>query len=369
MRVGVREAIVAGRRVPGDVLIEEGKVAQVGASPAGSSGLAAPGFVDLQVNGFGGIDFLGAAPEDYSIAGSALAARGVTAYQPTFVSSPLEVYEPALQAAAEARKVPSGPRLLGVHLEGPFLSPKRAGAHRRDNLLQPDLRLADRLCDGGPVTYMTVAPELPGGLALISHLVRRGVVVACGHSEADAAQAHAAFDAGARAVTHIYNAQRRWSARDPGIAGVSLVRPDVIVQAIVDGVHLAPETVFATFLTTRDRFAMVTDAISAAGLPDGQYRLGDQEVTVTNGTARTEGGVLAGSVSTMDASVRLLVSLGAAVEDAVASASRVPAFLIGRRDLGILTPGASADVVVLDSDLGVTRTVVAGSEVYAAEQR
>jgi N-acetylglucosamine-6-phosphate deacetylase len=367
MRVGVRDAIVAGRRVPGDVVVEAGKIAEVGALPPGSSGLAAPGFVDLQVNGFGGVDFLGAAPEDYSIAGSALAATGVTAYQPTFISSPMAAYGPALRVATAALEVRTGPRLLGVHLEGPFLSPERTGAHNPANLLEPDLELADRLCEGGPVTYMTVAPELAGALELISHLVDRGVVVACGHSEADAAQAHAAFDAGARAVTHIYNAQRRWSARDPGIAGVSLVRPDVIVQAIVDGVHLAPETAYATFLATRHRFAMVTDSISAAGLPDGHYRLGDQEVEVADGEARTKGGALAGSVSTMDASLRLLVSLGAPLEEALASASRIPALLIGRRDLGVLTSGAPADIVVLDSDLGVERTLVAGHEVYARE--
>jgi N-acetylglucosamine-6-phosphate deacetylase len=357
---------VDGRIVPGDVVVEEGAIAQVGASPPGRSGLAAPGFVDLQVNGFGGVDFLAAEPDDYARAGRALAATGVTAYQPTFVSSPVASYERALRVLSEVDAGPGGPRVLGVHLEGPFLSPKWPGAHNPDNLMEPDGVLAERLCKLGPVTYLTLAPELPGGLELIGWLVRRGVVVACGHTDADADAARAAYDAGARALTHIYNAHRRWSPRDPGIAGVSLVRPDVVVQAIVDFVHLAPETAYATFLTVRARFAIVTDAIMAAGLPDGSYQLGDRKVTVRDGHARTEGGVLAGSVSTMDASVRNLVGLGARVEEAVQAASTVPARLVDRRDLGDLKPGCAADVVVLDSALRVRRTLVGGEEVFAA---
>jgi N-acetylglucosamine-6-phosphate deacetylase len=212
---------------------------------------------------------------------------------------------------------------------------------------------------------MTVAPELPGGLELVTWLVRRGVVVACGHTDADRAVARAAFARGAKAITHLHNAHRRWSPRDPGIAGVALVRDDVTVTLVADLVHLAPETVQATVLAARGRVAVVTDAIGAAGLGDGVYRLGEREVTVSEGEARTEEGALAGSISTMDRSVANLVSLGVALEDAIGTATSVPARLVGRPDLGTLAPGSAADVVILDDDLTVDRTLVGGTEVHA----
>jgi N-acetylglucosamine-6-phosphate deacetylase len=368
MHLGVSEALVAGVVVAGDVALDEGRVTAVGVSPPGGAGLAVPGFVDLQVNGFAGVDFLATDTAGYRQAGDALAASGVTAYQPTFISSPVDAYWPALAAVTSLAYAPEnpGPRILGVHLEGPFLSPQWVGAHNPDNLLEPDPVLATKLCEAGPVFHITVAPELPGGLDLVSELASRGVVVACGHSDADARVAQAAFDRGARAITHIYNAHRRWQPRDPGLAGAALVRPDVTVTAIVDGVHLAPETTFATFLTTRGRFALVTDAIQATGLGPGTYRLGDRTVHVGDGDARLGDGTLAGSVLTMDRAVRNLVALGAAIPDAVAAATSVPARLIGHPDLGVLQPGAMGDVVVLDDALEVTRTIVGGIEIFAS---
>jgi len=366
MRVGVKAAKVGDAIVTGDVVIEDGKVAEVGVSPPGKRNLAAPGFVDLQVNGFGGVDFLAADAEGYRSAGRALAGTGVTAYQPTFITSPMETYRSALEVAKNLEPAPGGPRILGIHLEGPWLNARWKGAHNPANLVEPGIEDAERLCAAGPVSYVTLAPELPGGLELIGWLTERGVVVACGHCDADARMAHAAFDRGARAVTHIYNAQRRWQARDPGIAGVALVRPDVTVQAIVDYVHLAPETAYAAFLASRGRFAIVTDAIMAAGLGDGNYHLGDRSVTVAQGAARLDDGTLAGSVATMDAGVRNLVALGAGLADALDAASRVPARLVGRSDLGALRPGAPADIVVLDDSMTVRRTLVDGSEVWAA---
>ncbi|CAN5694247.1 N-acetylglucosamine-6-phosphate deacetylase [soil metagenome] len=366
MRLGVREAKVGDAMFPGDVTIEDGLVTAIGVSPGGARGLAAPGFVDLQVNGFGGVDFLATDADGYRTAGEALARTGVTAHQPTFISSPWKSYEDALAVARALEPAPGGPRILGVHLEGPFISPRWAGAHNPANIIEPDLEAAGRLCSMGPVTYVTLAPEIPGALELIDFLIERNIVVACGHCDADAPTAHAAFDRGARALTHIYNAQRRWQSRDPGVAGAALVRPDVTVQAIVDLVHLAPEAAYAAFLAARGRFAIVTDAIMAAGLQDGSYRLGDQAISVADGAARIGDGTLAGSVSTMDAAVRNLVSLGASLSDALDAASRVPAELVGRSDLASLRPGAPADIVVLDDSLAVRRTLVGGAEVFAA---
>jgi N-acetylglucosamine-6-phosphate deacetylase len=360
MRLGVRHALVGDVLVRGDVRIEDGRIAAIGVAPAGPSGLAAPGFVDLQVNGFGGVDFLAAEPPDYETAGAALAATGVTAYLPTFITSPEDAYRRAMAAAAAAARAP-GPRILGVHLEGPFLSPRWPGAHDPSHLQPPSPPLLGRL---GDVALMTLAPELPGALELIRALVAEGTIVSCGHSDADATAAHAAFDSGARAITHLHNAHRRFAHRDPGLGGVALVRPDVTVQVVVDGVHLAPEVAYAAFLAARERFCLVSDAMAAAGLGDGRYRLGSREVTVEGMTARLADGTLAGSVLTMDKAVRNLIALGAAEAGALLAATRAPARLLAREGLGVLAPGAPADVVVLDDHLEVRATYAGGRRLH-----
>jgi N-acetylglucosamine-6-phosphate deacetylase len=372
--LGARHALVGDVLVRGDVRAVDGRIAAVGVMPAGRAGLAAPGFVDLQVNGFAGIDFLAAEPGDYRVAGEALAATGVTAYLPTFISSPEEEYDRAVAAAMRApadghrrgdapKEGPPGPRILGVHLEGPFLSPRWPGAHDPRFLQAPRPGLFERL-DG--VALVTIAPELPGALGLIGELTERGIVVSCGHSDADAAAAYAAFDAGARAVTHLHNAHRRVGHRDPGLGGVALVRPEVTVQAIVDGVHLAPEVALAAFRTAGERFCLVTDAMAATGLGSGTYRLGSREVQVEGMAATLADGTYAGSVLTMDAAVRNLVALGATELEALLAATRAPARLLARPGLGVLAPGMPADVVLLDDRLEVRATFVAGRELYRA---
>lgn len=367
MRLGVRAALVDGAVVIGDVDIDidDGVVAAVGAEPAGRAGLAVPGLVDLQVNGFGGIDFLATDLDGYRQAGAALAATGVTAFQPTIVTSPPEVMCDAVRVADKAQTEGTGTRILGVHVEGPFLSPIFKGAHDERHLLPPDLGLAGALCDAGPVTYMTIAPELPGGFELLDWLVRRGVVVALGHTDADAATAHAAYNRGARALTHLHNAQRRFTARDPGVSAVALVRPDVTVGVIVDLVHLAPETVQLAWQAAPGRIALVTDAIGAAPASTGTFTLGDQEIHVGEDVARLADGTLAGSVLTLDRAIRNVTGLGIPFAEAVAGATTVPATLVGRPELGTLRPGTPADVAVLDGERYVTRTVVAGREVWA----
>jgi N-acetylglucosamine-6-phosphate deacetylase len=363
-RLGVEAALVDGRHVGGDVGIADGVVAAVGLHPAGGGGLAVPGFVDAHINGFAGVDFLAADADGYARAGEALAATGVVAYQPTFISSRLDRYPGAL---AQVAALDDGlrPRPVGVHLEGPFISEDWVGAHNPRHLHRPDLALANHLCDAGPVTAVTLAPELPGALELIDHLTARGVVVSLGHSDADAATAHAAFDRGARAVTHIHNAHRRWGPRDPGLAGAAVVRTGVTVQAIVDLVHLAPETALGVCLLAGERFCLVTDSIEATGLGSGRYRLGEREVIVEDGRARLADGRLAGAVLTMDQAVRNLVSLGVDLPAALHAATRAPARLLTRPDLGRLAVGVPAHLAVLDDSLHVMRTLVGGNECYA----
>jgi N-acetylglucosamine-6-phosphate deacetylase len=343
--------MVDGQEVGGDVEVADGMVVAVGVPGRGGRGLAVPGFVDLQVNGFGGVDFLSCDTAGYRQARDCLATFGVTSFLPTFISSPLDRTEHALGQARQAQPEP-GVRILGVHLEGPFLAPAFKGAHDPTCLIPPDPVVAARLLDAGPVASVTMAPELPGGMDLVAWLAQRGVVVSLGHTGADAAAANEAYNRGARTVTHLYNAQRRFTARDPGVAGVALTRADVVVQVIADFVHLAPETVLGAWLAARGRLALVTDAVAAAGLgPSEPPRLAD--------------GTLAGSVLTMDLAVRNLMTLGVGLADALCAASSVPARLMGRPELATLRPGTPADIAVLDDDVQVVRTLVAGDELFA----
>lgn len=362
MNLGVRAALVDGAIVPGDVAVAGGRISRVGVRPAGRAGLAVPGLIDVQVNGFAGIDFATADPDDYEVVATAMAATGVTGFQPTLISLPETAAMTALErlsAVATDRA-----RILGMHLEGPFLSPVRRGAHDQANMVDPDPALATRLIAAGPVTHMTIAPELPGALDLIELLVAKDVTVAVGHSDADAATAHAAFDRGARSVTHVFNAQRPWAHRDPGIAGAALTRPGVFLTAIVDGIHLAPETVRLAASAAGSRFVLITDAIAAAGRPEGTYELGDRTVHVADGICRLDDGTLAGSVLTMEQAVRNLLDLGFGVPQGVAPGTTAPAELIGRPDLGTLRPGTPADICVFDDAFRVERTLVAGKETF-----
>ena len=207
---------------------------------------------------------------------------------------------------------------------------------------------------------MTIAPELPGALDVIGLAASSGVLVSLGHSDATAAEAHAGFDAGARAVTHVFNGMSGVGSRRPGLAGVALGRADVAVQAILDGVHLAPETASLVVAAAGSRLVLVTDALSATGAADGRYRLGDVELLMVDGAARNTDGGLAGSVTSLVGMVREAMALGLSFEQAVTGASVRPAELVGRLDLGRLRPGDRADVTVLDDGVEVTGCWVDG---------
>lgn len=357
MRLGVEAAVVRGRLVPGDVAIDEDAVVEAGLAPGTRGRVAVPGLVDLQVNGFAGVDFLAASPEDYERAGEALLESGVTAYQPTFITAAEGTLVEALRAVPAAG---AGPRILGAHVEGPFLSPERLGTHPPEHRRDPDLALLERLLDTGRVTEFTLAPELPGAAALITRLRGRGVVVSAGHTNATAAQAHEAFDLGVSTVTHLFNAMRPFRSRDPGVVGVALTRRDVHVQLIVDGHHLADETVLLVWAAAGGRLALVSDATAAAGGPAGTYQLGDVEIELSDGVPVREDGVLAGTALTMIDAVRNLHALGIPFEEAVGAATTVPARILGRSDIGVLEPGGRADVVVLDDRLEIVNVFCAG---------
>jgi N-acetylglucosamine-6-phosphate deacetylase len=359
MRLGVGAALVDGKLVPGDVDVADGHVAAVGLSSANGKGIASPGFVDLQVNGFAGVDFFSADADGYRRAGESLLECGVTAYQPTFITSPEDELVAAL---AEVPDNGASPRILGAHLEGPFIASERLGTHPAESRRDPDRALLERLLAAGHVSHMTLAPELPGAFELVDLLQERGVTVSCGHSNATAAEAREAFARGAKTVTHIFNAMRPFAAREPGLAGAALVSSDVAVQVILDGVHLADDTARLVWQAAGGRVALVTDAIAAAHAGDGAYTLAGIDFEVEDGVARNADRVLAGSTVCMVDAVRNLVTLGASVEDALAAATSVPAQIAGRPDLGTLAPGSAADVVVLDDRLEIVRVLVRGRD-------
>jgi len=357
VRLGVEGALIDGTIVPGDVEVLGGRIAGFGLSSPNGRGIAAPGFVDLQVNGFAGVDFLSADAEGYRLAGEALLETGVTAYLPTFITSPEE------QLLAALREVPSGgdgPRVLGAHLEGPFLSALRLGIHSADARRNPDVELLDRLLDAGPVRLVTLAPELPGATNVIERLLQREIAISCGHSDASAEQANAAFDLGVRSVTHLFNAMRPFHHRDPGIVGAALARPEVVVQLILDWIHVAPVTAAMVWQAAQGRVALVTDSVAGAGLDDGAYRLGELDVEIRNGVARGPTGALAGSTLTMIEAVRNLHSLGVPLEDAIGAATEVPARVLRLPSTGRLGVGLPADLVVLSDDLELERVLVEG---------
>ena len=353
MKLGVEAALADGTLVAGDVDVVDGRIAEVGLGGRGR-GIAVPGFVDLHVHGYGGVDFASADTAGYRHATEALLETGVTSFQPTFVTAPEE------ELIASLREVPS--TVLGCHLEGPFLSPARLGMHPEAARRDPDSALLERLLAAGPVAHVTLAPELDGALELVDVLQERGVVAACGHTNATAEQAHAAFDRGARHVTHLFNAMRPFEHRDPGIAGAALARNDVTVELILDGNHVADDAVRVVNRAAHGRVVLVTDAIAAAGVGDGDWHLGAVEVEVRDGVVRRRDGVLAGSVLAMPDAIRNMMRIGASLEHAVDAATRVPARAARRPHIGTLKPGTPADVVVLDGDVEVTRVLVGGVE-------
>lgn len=354
--------IVAGRITD---RLDEGKTG----TTVDADGLTlCPGFVDLQINGGFGLDVTGA-PETMWKLGRLLPRHGVTSYLPTIVSSPAAVTDRALTAFARRPSGHRGAEPLGLHFEGPMLNHERAGAHEPGNLVAPDPKIVARWTRANGVVLVTIAPELPGAAGLIAGLRTEDVFVSAGHSLATATEATVGFDAGVTMVTHLFNAMGPMSHRAPGLAGAALADDRVAVGLIVDGVHVDPTMVKLAWRAKGPSLVvLVTDAVAAMGLDPGRYELGGRAVTADLTSVRTDGGVLAGSVLTMDQAVRNLVEFtGCSLRDAVTAASAAPAAAIGATDRGHLQPGAVADVVLLESDGAVAVTICGGVVAHVTE--
>jgi N-acetylglucosamine-6-phosphate deacetylase len=363
----------------GVVLVEDGMIRTFGSReqvsiPAGYAQLdlgaqvLAPGYIDVHIHGGAGHDVMEATPDEITLIERHLARTGVTSYVPTTVTASEETTLRALDCLADAIETSHDAgdgraRAVGIHLEGPFISHAKRGVHPPEYIREPSLELFERFYHAarGHVRLMTIAPELPNAVELICEATRRGITVSLGHSNADLAAARAGIRAGARHATHTFNAMRPLDHREPGIVGAVLADRDLSAEIIADGIHLAPE-IIKLFLDAKglERAVLVTDAISATGMPDGSYRLGSFTVEVRGGVASSEG-KLAGSVLTLDRAVRNVMSFaGWRLAEAVCLATANPARVIGLADAGVMAQGARADFVVLDRGGSVVNTIVAG---------
>ena len=324
-----------------------------------------PGFIDIHGHGGGGASYDEGAAQILT-ARALHRAHGTTRAVISLVTAPLDQLEARVALVAELRA--EHPDILGSHLEGPFLDPGHKGAHDESLLRDPDEAAIERLIGAaaGTLRQVTIAPELPGGMAAVAQLRAAGVVPAIGHTDADFSGAQAAIDAGAGILTHAFNAMRGLHHREPGPVAAATRDPRLVLELIADGVHVHPEVVRMVFASAPGRVALVTDAMAAAGASDGHYDLGSLGVDVVAGVARlSDGGAIAGSTLTQDAALRWCVeTAGIELPAVVAALTETPARAIGRGDdLGRLLPGFAADAVLLDDALRVTGVWCDGARV------
>ncbi len=360
------------------VLIEDGRIVRVsdqsmGGVPSGAQqkdfgeNILAPGLIDIHVHGSAGYDVMQDDEPARKKFETFLAQRGVTSYYPTTVTAPLEITLSALErlgkAIESAAHTAGGAQPLGIHLEGPFLSHVRRGAHLPEQLMPADPRTFDKFWEAshGQIRIMTIAPELPGAAEVIAQATRRGVRVSVGHSDATSDQTVAAFAAGARHATHTFNAMRPLDHRAPGILGEVLSNPSFTADLIADGIHVHPSIV-RLFLEAKgpERAVLITDATSAAGMPDGRYQLGPLEVEVRDGKCLRDG-KLAGSLLTLDRAICNVMSFAAwDLQPAVRLATLNPARVAGASAKGRIVEGADADLIVMNNSGEIQASIAKG---------
>jgi N-acetylglucosamine-6-phosphate deacetylase len=360
------------------VAIEDGRIASISTRvesplPAQASVLdypgatLAPAFFDVHFHGAAGHDVMEGTPAALNAISVFLASRGVGSFFPTTVTAPLDATLRALSHLARFIAQPPAPghaQPLGIHLEGPFLSPVKCGVQPVEHMLAPDIAVFDRLCEAaeGHVRLMTIAPELPGAADLIAHATSRGVRISLGHSNAKAAETRSGIAAGAVSATHTFNAMRPLDHREPGILGTVLTTDSLYAELICDGIHTAPEMVELWWRAKGpDRAILITDAMSAAGMPDGTYQLGSFQVEVSQGRAMARG-VLAGSVLTLDrALVNFMRFTGAPLQQALRLITVNPAAMTGlAQRTGSLAPGQPAHLVAVDENGRLAASVIHG---------
>ncbi len=372
-------AYVAGKGlVKTDIAFEDGKIVAIGklddVEPIfDTDGVVLPGFIDEHIHGAGGADAMDGTEQALQTISEYVAKEGTTGFLATTMTQSPENIGKALKNVKTVREKGEykGAEVLGVHLEGPFISPKHVGAQPLEYVAKPAPETFDKYNEisGGNIKVVTLAPEVEGGLDLVKHLAKIGVVASIGHTGAKFSDVEAAVAAGATNVTHTYNAQTPLHHREAGVVGAAMLIDELNCEMICDTIHVSVPAI-KIFVKNKphDKFTLITDAMRAKGMPDGLSELGGQQVFVKNGEARLSDGTLAGSVLKMNVAVKNLVEkVGVSFTDAVDFASANPAKNLGLYDeRGSIEVGKRADFAVMDKDYNILCTVIGGKVVYKA---
>lgn len=370
--------IIGTEPAAGSVLVRDGHIHAVGSEEAfaaqaadvqldGGGRLLIPGMIDVHIHGAEGFDMMDGRLQSVEAVSKACARTGCTSFLATSVTSSLDDLMAMIESVSQVIGKEPGASIVGLHLEGPYLNVKRKGMQNERFLRHPDADEMNRVLQkaGSLVRMVTLAPELPGGLEMVTFLKERGIVVAVAHSDATYEEAKEAFRIGASHVTHCFNGMRPIHHRDPGVVVAAMEEPHVSVQAIVDNVHLHPAIVRLLYREKGpDRMVLITDALQAMGMGDGTYLFGGHEVKVSQGVAKLADGTLASSTVTMNEALAKTVQAGIPLKDAVTMATQTPADVLGLKTKGRLAPGADADLVLLDDKFEVLWTMVGGELVY-----
>lgn len=349
--------------------IEEGVIAAIEPIPAGvmqrDAELLCPAYIDIHVHGGAGVDVMDDTPDTLDKLAMHKAREGVASWLPTTVTAPLtEVYAALERIAKRCHAGGPGAQVLGSYLEGPYFTPQNKGAHPPELFRELDIAELDSLITASRHTLRVVAlaPEKPGALSAIHHLKQQGIRVMLGHSAATWQQTCAAFDAGADGLVHCYNGMSGLHHREPGMVGAGLTAPRAWLELIADGHHVHPAAMKLCCTCAEERVVLITDAMQAAGMPDGRYTLCGEDVEMHNGIVRTASGSLAGSTLALDTAVRNMVeSTGISPDTAIHMASLHPARLLGLdSQLGSLKPGKRANIIALNNGLHVQQIWIQG---------
>ncbi|NEW07370.1 N-acetylglucosamine-6-phosphate deacetylase [Paenibacillus sp. SYP-B3998] len=329
----------------------------------GKGQLLIPGMIDVHIHGANGFDMMDGSEASIQEVSRACAATGCTSFLVTSVSSTMEDLLAMIRSVKRVVGHEVGARIVGLHLEGPYLNPKRKGMQNEKFLRHPNFEEMKAIFEeaDGLIKMVTIAPELPGGMELISFLKEKGVIIAVAHSDATYEEAKQAFEAGASHVTHCFNGMRPIHHRDPGLVVAAFEEEHVSLQAIVDGIHLHPAIIRMMHrLKGPEGMVLITDALQAMGLGDGSYVFGGHHVTVAEGVARLEDGTLASSTVKMNEALRLTIETGISLNDAVQMASATPARLLELDTTGRISTGFDADLVLLNDQFQVQWTMIKG---------
>ncbi|WP_261301394.1 N-acetylglucosamine-6-phosphate deacetylase [Paenibacillus andongensis] len=329
----------------------------------GEGKLLIPGMIDVHIHGAKGYDMMDGTVRSIEVVSETCAATGCTSFLATSVSSKMEDLQRMIDNVKKVAGKERGASIVGIHTEGPYLNVKRKGMQNEAFLRHPDITEMEQIVEqaGSLLKMVTIAPELPGGMEMVSYLQERGIIVAIAHSDATYDEATEAFRLGASHITHCFNGMRPIHHRDPGLVVAAFEQPHVSLQAIVDHVHLHPAIIRLMHkIKGAEGMVLITDALHAMGLGDGDYQFGGHAVKVAGGVAQLQDGTLASSTVTMNEALRNTVELGISLEDAVTMASRTPADLLGLPQKGRIAIGADADMVLMDDQFQVIWTMIGG---------